>query len=79
MEYFKKSNELGVTIVLTTHYMEEAEFLCNHIAVINKGTIIANEKKSLLSKTNQKVILITITNDEITEKDENCLKISLML
>ena len=73
--YFKKLNELGVTIILTTHYLEEAEFLCDHIAIINKGKIIANEtKKSLLSKSNQKVIFITFTNDKITEKDKKCLK-----
>ena len=73
--YFKKLNELGVTIILTTHYLEEAEFLCDHIAIINKGKIIANEtKKSLLSKSNQKVIFITLINDKITEKDKNFLK-----
>ena len=73
--YFKKLNELGVTIILTTHYLEEAEFLCDHIAIINKGKIIANEtKKSLLSKSSQKVIFITLTNDKITEKDKNCHK-----
>ena len=73
--YFKKLNELGVTIILTTHYLEEAEFLCDHIAIIKKGKIIANEtKKSLLSKSNQKVIFITLTNEKITEKDKNCLK-----
>ena len=70
--YFKKLNELGVTIILTTHYLEEAEFLCDHIAIINKGKIIANEtKKSLLSKSSQKVIFITLTNDKITEKAKN--------
>ena len=73
--YFKKLNELGVTIILTTHYLEEAEFLCDHIAIINKGKIIANEtKKSLLSQSNQKVILITLTNNKITEKDKSCIK-----
>ena len=73
--YFKKLNELGVTIILTTHYLEEAEFLCDHIAIINNGKIIANEtKKSLLSKSNQKEIFITLTNNKITEKDKNCLK-----
>ena len=73
--YFKRLNELGVTIILTTHYLAEAEFLCDHIAIINKGKIIANEtKKSLLSKSSQKVIFITFTNDKITEKDKKCLK-----
>ncbi len=73
--YFKKLNELGVTIILTTHYIEEAEFLCDNLAIINKGKIIANEtKRSLLSKSNQKVIFITLTNDKITEKDKNSIK-----
>ena len=73
--YFKKLNKLGVTIILTTHYLEEAEFLCDHIAIINNGKIIVNEKKeSLLSRSNQKVIFITFTNDKVTEKDKNCLK-----
>ena len=40
--YFKKLNELGVTIILTTHYLEEAEFLCDHIAIIKKGKIFSN-------------------------------------
>ena len=73
--YFKKLNELGVTIILTTHYLEEAEFLCDHIAIINKGRIITNEtKKTLLSKSNQKVILITLNKKKITEKDKNSIK-----
>ena len=73
--YFKKLNELGVTIILTTHYLEEAEFLCDHIAIINKGKIVANEtKKSLLLKPNQKVIFIKLSNNKITEKDKNCIK-----
>ena len=73
--YFKKLNELGVTIILTTHYLEEAEFLCDHIAIINKGKIITNEtKKSLLSKSNQKAIFITLANDKINEKDKNFIK-----
>ena len=74
-ENVKALNKEGVTIILTTHYLEEAEFLCDHIAIINKGKIIANEtKKSLLSKSSQKIIIITLTNDKITEKDKNCLK-----
>ena len=44
-ENFIKLNKQGVTIILTTHYLEEAEYLCDHIAIINKGKIIANEKK----------------------------------
>ena len=53
--HFKELNKLGVTIILTTHYLEEAENLCDHIAIINHGKIVANEsKKSLLRKLNEK-------------------------
>lgn len=43
--YLKKLNEAGTTILLTTHYLEEAESLCNRIAIINKGKIIKVETK----------------------------------
>jgi len=47
--YFRDLNKKGITILLTTHYLEEAEELCNKIAIINKGEIIkVDEKKNLL-------------------------------
>jgi ABC-2 type transport system ATP-binding protein len=42
-DFLRKLNQEGATIVLTTHYLEEAEALCRNIAVINKGQIIVNE------------------------------------
>jgi ABC-2 type transport system ATP-binding protein len=39
-DYLKKLNKEGTTIILTTHYIEEAEELCNHVAMINKGEIV---------------------------------------
>jgi len=39
--YLEKLNKEGITILLTTHYIEEAEALCQRIAVINKGRIVA--------------------------------------
>jgi len=69
-ENFIKLNKQGVTIILTTHYLEEAEYLCDHIAIINKGKIIANEKKeTLLTKFNQKIIKIKINEEKISKKD----------
>lgn len=69
-ENFIKLNKQGVTIILTTHYLEEAEYLCDHIAIINKGKIIANEKKeTLLAKFNQKIIKIKINETKISKKD----------
>jgi ABC-2 type transport system ATP-binding protein len=48
--YIKKLNKEGVTIVLTTHYLEEAEQLCDYIAIIDEGKIMASEKKDILMK-----------------------------
>ena len=42
-DYVRKLNAQGVTIVLTTHYLEEAEQLCDRIAIIHHGRVIANE------------------------------------
>lgn len=47
-QYVLKLNKAGTTILLTTHYIEEAEKMCSHIAVINRGTIIANDAKEKL-------------------------------
>ncbi len=41
-DYLKKLTKTGVTILLTTHYLEEAEQLASHVAIINKGKIVAN-------------------------------------
>ena len=74
-KYFKKLNEQGVTIILTTHYLEEAENLCDHIAIVSKGEIVANETtNSLLAKSNKKIIKITLSKNEISTKDKNFLK-----
>jgi len=47
-EFLRKLNQEGVTIVLTTHYLEEAEALCRNVAVINHGTILIDEPMSSL-------------------------------
>lgn len=59
-EYVRSLNKAGTTILLTTHYLEEAEELCDHIAVINHGKIIANDKKAnLLRLLDRKQLVIT--------------------
>ena len=55
---FKKLNKQGVTIILTTHYLEEAETLCDEIAIIHRGKIVANDNKKNLLKLIDKKILI---------------------
>jgi ABC-2 type transport system ATP-binding protein len=54
-EYLRRINGEGTTIVLTTHYLEEAEQLSRHVAIINKGTVVADEgTKELLARNNGK-------------------------
>src|SRR5689334_24932989 len=54
--YVRSLNEQGVTVVLTTHYLEEAEQLCDRIAIINHGKVIANEPtRDLVGKATEKL------------------------
>ncbi len=53
-ETMKEINEQGTTIILTTHYLEEAESLCRNIAIINHGEIVENtDMQSLLARLNE--------------------------
>ena len=62
-DFLKKENKKGKTILLTTHYIEEAEKLCDEIAIINKGGIIANGKTNeLMSAMGINHIIIDIKN-----------------
>jgi len=63
-QYVKKLNSNGTTILLTTHYLEEAEELCDEIAVINKGELIAYDKKENLMKLLSSKELIITTDDD---------------
>tara|TARA_R110001592_G_scaffold205052_2_gene455440 strand:- start:11453 stop:12376 length:924 start_codon:yes stop_codon:yes gene_type:complete len=58
-EFLKEINKQGTTIILTTHYLEEAEALCRNIAIIDKGIILENtSKKALLSKLNLETYIL---------------------
>jgi ABC-2 type transport system ATP-binding protein len=60
-EFLQEINAKGITIILTTHYLEEAEFLCRRIAIIDKGLIIENTTvKELLSRLNTETILLDL-------------------
>ena len=64
--YVKKLNQSGTTILLTTHYLEEAEELCDEIAIINHGQVIAcDRKENLMNVLSSKELIISCV-DEIT-------------
>ena len=63
-ERVKMLNRNGVTVLLTTHYLEEAEELCDKIAIINHGKIVADEdKKTLMGRLDAKEMRIRVTAD----------------
>ena len=67
----------GVTIILTTHYIEEAEAIADRVAVINQGEIIVVEdKKELIKKMGHKKLTIEL-QEKITKIPEDLLKYNL--
>jgi ABC-2 type transport system ATP-binding protein len=65
-------NSEGVTVVLTTHYLEEAEQLCDRIAIINHGELIANKPtRELVGMMGEKIVSITVERDVIAAPESN--------
>ncbi|HEX8655622.1 MAG TPA: ABC transporter ATP-binding protein [Allosphingosinicella sp.] len=63
-DYVRELNGQGVTIVLTTHYLQEAEELCDRIAIINHGRLIANETtRTLVGMAQEKAVVVTVDRD----------------
>jgi ABC-2 type transport system ATP-binding protein len=63
-DYVRSLNAQGVTIVLTTHYLEEAEQLCDRVAIINHGRLIANEEtRTLIGMAQEKVVEVVVDRD----------------
>ncbi|WP_339608409.1 MULTISPECIES: ABC transporter ATP-binding protein [unclassified Methylophaga] len=59
--FLRKINAEGTTIILTTHYLEEAESLCRNIAIIDKGQIIENtDMKSLLNRLDKETFVLDL-------------------
>lgn len=60
-DFLKTINQQGITIILTTHYLEEAEMLCRNIAIIDKGSIVENTSmKALLAKLNIETFILDL-------------------
>jgi len=61
--FMRDINAAGTTIILTTHYLEEAENLCRHVAIIDKGRIIENDRMSrVLRKLQTEVFVFNLRN-----------------
>ena len=59
--FLRNANEEGTTIILTTHYLEEAENLCKHIAIINDGVTVENtDMKALLTKLHVETFVLNL-------------------
>lgn len=66
-DFLTQTNEQGTTIILTTHYLEEAEQLCKRIAIIDQGQIVENTSMKALLKTLRHQTFVLNTETPITE------------
>jgi len=88
-EYLVKLNkEFGTTIILTTHYLEEAESLCHNIAIINHGEIVKNtSKRALLEELHKQTFVVELTQAyperpslqglEVSWQDDQCFEVDV--
>jgi ABC-2 type transport system ATP-binding protein len=73
-DYLKKLNKEGITVFLTTHYMQEAEYLCDRLAIIDKGKIVVlGSPEELKNKVNGTLddVFINYTGHDINDEDLN--------
>ncbi|QLC22756.1 ABC transporter ATP-binding protein [Parasphingopyxis sp. CP4] len=69
-DYVRELHAAGTTVVLTTHYLEEAEELCDRIAIINHGKLIADKPtRELVNMAQEKAVVVTVENDIATPPD----------
>lgn len=57
-KFLRRTNEAGTTIILTTHYLEEAESLCRHVAIIDEGRIIEDARMSTVLRKLQREVFV---------------------
>jgi len=66
-EIIKEENQKGVTIFLTTHYMEEAEMLSDRVAILDKGKIVALDSPQNLKRKGKNSLILKLKNNENME------------
>ncbi len=87
-QFLQQINAQGTTIILTTHYLEEAENLCRHVAIIDRGRIVENTSINALLKTLQRQTFVLdianlparlppIEGFAVTQSDEHSLEVSV--
>jgi len=86
-DFLRELNSQGITIILTTHYLEEAEMLCRNIAIINHGIIVENTSmKTLLAQLDVETFVldlsphdkkITLTDTDYRVTDDHTLEVDL--
>jgi ABC-2 type transport system ATP-binding protein len=64
-DYLRKINQAGTTIILTTHYLEEAETLCRHVAIIDGGLIIEDARMSTVLRKLQREVFVLSLRDPL--------------
>lgn len=65
-DFLQAINQQGTTIILTTHYLEEAEYLCDGIAIIDKGTIVERTKiKHLIQQLQSESLVLDLKEDTV--------------
>lgn len=66
-EFLRQTNEEGTTIILTTHYLEEAESLCRHVAIIDEGRIIEDARMSTVLRKLQREVFVLSLKEPLSE------------
>jgi ABC-2 type transport system ATP-binding protein len=78
-EFLQEINHSGTTIVLTTHYLEEAERLCRNIAIIDHGELIEETSmKSLLTRLNTETFILDLKSPLDAKPDVDCHKVMML-
>ena len=69
-DFLREINRQGTTIILTTHYLEEAESLCRHVAIIDEGTIIEDARMNVVLRQLQREVFVLDLAEPLAEAPE---------